>query len=373
MRIERIEVFQADLPYAGGVYELSGGRTYESFDATLVRVTADDGTTGWGESTPFGPNYVAAHALGVRAGIAEMAPHLLGADPRQTERINERMDSLLAGHPHAKTPIDVACWDLFGRSVGLPVSTLLGGSTGLRMPVISSIHVGDPDDMRARVAAHRASGYRGHSVKVGASEAEGGPTLDAERVAASLADAQPGEYFIADANGGMSVESALRFLQALPDGLDFVFEAPCATWAETVRLARRSSVPIVIDELALSDAAIVQMVADGVGDGVGLKVSKNGGLSAGRRHRDLSLAAGFTMSVQDTVGSALSFGAVVHLGQTVPERALRCVLDVRDMVLTGVASIDVSIVAGGVMAPTTPGLGVDVDVDALGDPVAVYA
>ena len=51
---------------------------------------------------------------------------------------------------------------------------------------------------------------------------------------------------------------------------------------------------------------------------------------------------------------------------------MRCVLDVRGMVLTDVASIDVEIVDGGVMAPTAPGLGVEVDVAALGDPVAVY-
>ena len=56
--------------------------------------------------------------------------------------------------------------------------------------------------MRRRVQDHRARGYRGHSVKVGASEAEGGPALDAERIAASLADRQSGEFFLVDANGG---------------------------------------------------------------------------------------------------------------------------------------------------------------------------
>lgn len=69
MKIERIELFQVDLPYSGGVYHLSGGRTYESFDASIVKITAD-GTTGWGESTPFGSTCIAAHALGTRAGIA---------------------------------------------------------------------------------------------------------------------------------------------------------------------------------------------------------------------------------------------------------------------------------------------------------------
>ena len=87
MKIERIDVFQVDLPYRHGVYRLSGGRTYESFDATIVRIITDTGIDGWGESTPFGSTYVAAHALGVRAGIAEIAPTLMGLDPRRVDSV----------------------------------------------------------------------------------------------------------------------------------------------------------------------------------------------------------------------------------------------------------------------------------------------
>jgi cis-L-3-hydroxyproline dehydratase len=64
MRIARIELYQRDLPYSGGVYRLSGGREYRSFDASFVRVVTDTGLDGWGESTPFGSTYIAAHALG---------------------------------------------------------------------------------------------------------------------------------------------------------------------------------------------------------------------------------------------------------------------------------------------------------------------
>ena len=127
MRIERIDVYQLDLPYAGGAYALSAGRRYESFDATIVRVTTDDGLAGWGESTPFGATYMAAHAGGVRAGLAEVVPAVLGLDPRRLDRLNDAMDAALVGHPHAKTPIDVACWDLFGQATGLPICDLLGG------------------------------------------------------------------------------------------------------------------------------------------------------------------------------------------------------------------------------------------------------
>ena len=372
MKIEKIEVFQSDLPYAGGVYQLSAGRSYKSFDASFVCITTQCGLQGWGESTPFGATYIAAHAAGVRAGIAELAPSLIGANPCRVDRINDCMDTTLVGHAHAKTPIDVACWDIFGKATNMPVCDLLGGRTDSRLPVISSIHAGDPDNMRARVAEHRAIGYLGHSVKIGASESEGGPTLDAERIQASLADFKPGEYFIVDANGGLTVEHALRLLQLLPTGLDFVFEAPCASWRECLSLRQRTARPIIYDELGDSDVALAQMIAADAADGLGLKISKNGGLTKGRRQRDMSIAAGLTLSVQDTVGSEIAFAAVVHLGQTIPQRLLRCVLDTRGMVSKTMAKFDCVIENGGVLAPDLPGLGVFPDKEALGEPIAIY-
>lgn len=372
MKIRKIELFELHLPYAGGSYELSGGRIYTGFDSVIVCLTADDGTEGWGESTPFGSNYIAAHARGARAGVEEIAPYLIGRDPRDVDRINDAMDEALLGHNHAKSALDLACWDLFGKSVGLPVYKLLGGATGNRLPAISSIYAGTPEDMRARVADHRAKGYMGHSIKVGALDSEGGPALDAERIAASLADRQSGEYFIVDANGGLIPETALRMLRALPNGLDFVLEAPCATWRETLSLRQRCDVPIILDELAQEDGDIAKLVALDVADGIGLKISKAGGLTHARRHRDICRAAGLTISVQDTVGSTLSAASIFHMGATVPERLLRCVLDPRDMVTIQTGAFEAPIENGGVLPPDAPGLGVTMHRDLLGQAVAIW-
>ena len=282
------------------------------------------------------------------------------------------MDEALVGHHHAKTALDVACWDIFGKAVGMPVCELLGGRTQQAMPVISSIYAGDPDDMRARMQAHRKRGYLGHSVKIGASEAEGGPRLDAERIKAALADAKAGEYYIVDANGGMSVEHALRLLNLLPRGLDFVLEAPCATWREHLSLRRRCTIPIIWDELGDSEQAIVQLLADDGTDGIGLKISKNGGLTRGRRQRDICTAAGYTMSVQETTGSDIAFAAIVHLAQTVRPALLRCILECRDMVTLQTADADMPVINGRVTAPDVPGLGVTPRLEVLGEPVLSF-
>jgi len=372
MKIARIDVHQVDLPYSGGSYRLSGGRIYIGFDATIVCITTDDGTQGWGESTPFGPNYIAAHALGVRAGIEEIAPQLIGMDPRNHDRINDAMDAALLGHSHAKTPLDVACWDIDGKAQGRPVCDLLGGRIAGRVPVISSIPGDTPEAMRGNVAAHRAKGFMAHSVKIGATEGEGGPTLDAARIEACLADRQPGEWFLADANNGLTQEHILRMLAILPDGLDFVLEAPCPTWAESLSLRKRISVPLLLDELIQTDADIIQSIRLDAADGVGLKISKQGGLTATRRQRDICIAAGLVTSVQDTVGSEIAFAGILHMAQTMPRRLMRAALDTRAMVSLSTATLDAPVKDGGVEAPSAPGLGVTPDLDVLGPPVASY-
>jgi L-alanine-DL-glutamate epimerase-like enolase superfamily enzyme len=367
MKIESIDVYQVDLPYSGGVYRLSGNREYSSFDATVVCINAENGLQGWGESTPFGSTYIAAHARGFRAGIAEMAPRLIGMDSRRVDRINDAMDAALVGHLHAKAPVDIACWDLFGKSVKMPVCELLGGGTDLQLPLISSIHAGDPEDMRRRVADHRDRGYRGHSVKIGDE-----PIKHAACIEAALADRRPEKFFIVDANGGLSVEAALRMLRMLPPGLDFVLEAPCETWRECVSLRRRTKIPIFWDELAASEADLAQIVALDAADGIGLKVTKSGGLTRARRQRDMCIAAGYTLSVQDTTGSDIAFAAIVHLAQTVPEKWLRCALDCRGITDKKTADSNVTVTEGTVVAPNEPGLGVEPLEAVLGKPIAHY-
>ena len=373
MKITQIIVYQVDLPYIGGTYKLSGGRTYNSFDATLVKIITDNGLEGWGESTPFGPNYIAAHAKGVRSGIEEIAPSLLGMDPSHIDRINDVMDESLMGHLHAKTPIDVACWDIFAKSTKKSVCELLGGPIKGPIPVISSIYAGTPDSMRRRVEEHRKKGFLGHSVKIGASEKEGGPTLDAERIKACIQDRQPGEWFLVDANGGLTVEHNLRMLSLLPNGIEFVFEAPCHTWLETLSLRKKTNIPIFLDELAQTEGDVLRAIKEEAADGIGIKISKQGGLTKSRKIRDICLTAGLATSIQETVGSEIAFAALLHLAQSTPRHILRCALDTRSMVGRSTAVFDVPIKDGGAEVPYQKhGLGVEIIQDNIGKPLTIY-
>src|SRR5260221_8704797 len=130
MKITRILVYQVDLPLREGSYSWSGSRRIDAYDATVVRIETDGGLVGYGEACPLGPAYLPAYAAGVRAGLRELAPHLLGHDPTEVGVISRLMDRHLKGHPYVKSAIDIACWDILGRTAGLPVATLLGGRFG---------------------------------------------------------------------------------------------------------------------------------------------------------------------------------------------------------------------------------------------------
>lgn len=64
---------------------------------------------------PLGTNYLASYASGVRVGLKELCPKLIGQDPTQIKVINNFMDFHLKGHPYVKSPIDMACWDILGK------------------------------------------------------------------------------------------------------------------------------------------------------------------------------------------------------------------------------------------------------------------
>ena len=69
MKIQRIDMYQVDLPLKEGRYSWSGGKSVDVFDSTVVSVTTDSGLVGWGEVCPLGPAYLPAFAGGCRAGI----------------------------------------------------------------------------------------------------------------------------------------------------------------------------------------------------------------------------------------------------------------------------------------------------------------
>ena len=363
MKIQRILAYRVELPLHEGSYKWSGGKSVTVFDSTIVRVETDTGLVGHGEACPLGAAYLPAYAGGVRAGLAELAPRLLGEDPRQLEKLNRTMDAALKGHPYVKSAIDIACWDILGQVARLPVCELLGGRYGEDFILYRAISQEAPEAMAARVAAYRAEGYRRFQLKVG-----GDPDVDIERIRATAAKLAPGDRLVADANTGWLPHEALRVVRAVRD-IDVYIEQPCSTYEECLTVRRHCDHPFVLDETIDSLDVLLRAKADGALDVANLKISKLGGLTRTRQARDLCVAMGIAMTIEDTWGGDVTTAAIAHLAHSTPPAFLFTSTDFNSYVTVSNAEGAPQRRHGRMAASAAPGLGVRPRMDVLGKPV----
>lgn len=367
MKISGLTVYHVDLPLEHP-YWLSGGRLrFDTLDATLVRIETDTGLTGWGEGTPWGHSYVAAHGPGIRAGIETMAPFLLGLDPRRLLDVERAMDLALPGHLYAKSPIDMACWDIAGQATGVPIADLMGGGSRTPRPIASSVGAKTVNDTREVMDRYRRRGYVAHSVKIG-----GDVARDIERIRDVESIRRPGEIVLFDVNRGWTRQQALRVMLAVSD-LRVMVEQPCETLDDIAAICGKHACPVSVDEslVTLQDGA--RIARDGLAEVFGIKLNRVGGLTKAARLRDVALAHGIDMFVMATGGSVLADTEALHLAATIPDAHCLAVWACQDMITRDIApgcgprNID-----GHLHLPELPGLGVHPDETLLGDPVAVY-
>ncbi len=365
-KISRIEVFQVDLPLHEGSYKWSGGNSVEVFDSTVVAVHTDTGVSGYGEVCPLGPAYLPAFARGARTGIAELAPQLIGCDPTALGVLNSRMDAAMRGHPYVKSAVDMACWDILGKTSGLPAATLMGGCYGDSFALYRAISQESPTEMAEKVALYRSEGYTKFQLKVG-----GDPDTDIDRIRAVAAKLQRGDVLIADANTGWTQHQALRVADAVRD-VDVYIEQPCASYAECLAVRRHTNRPFILDEVVDSIAMVVEGARNQAMDVINLKISKVGGLTRARQIRDLCVSLGIAMTIEDTWGGDIITAAIAHLAHSTPPSLLFSATDFNSYVTVSIAEGAPQRHSGRMAASSSPGLGVEPRWDVLGKPVFSY-
>jgi L-alanine-DL-glutamate epimerase-like enolase superfamily enzyme len=363
MKITKLGVYQVDLPLYEGSYHWSGGKSVSVFDSTIVRIDTDLGVTGWGEVCPLGPFYLPAFGQGARAGLYEMAPHLIGASPIELGRLNRRMDTVLKGHPYVKSAVDMACWDILGKASGLPVCELMGGRYGEDFPLYRAISQDTPDAMAAKVAAYRGEGYRRFQLKVG-SDVE----TDIARIRTVRNALGAGDILVADANTGWLKHEALRVCRAVED-IDVYIEQPCATYEECLAIRGKWSGPFVLDESIDGLAPLIRGHVDQAMDVVNLKISKLGGLTKARQARDLCVELGLAMTIEDSWGGDIVTAAIAHLAHSTPPEWLFTSTDFNSYVTVSTAVGAPKRSDGRLSASREPGLGMEPRLDVLGSPL----
>ncbi len=367
MKIAEIHIFSHDLPVKNGPYTMAKAEVW-SLDTTLVKLVADNGLIGWGETCPVGPTYAESHATGARAALALMAPDLIGSEVLPAI-LHRHMDSLLNGHNYAKAAIDIAAHDLLGKQYSASVSDLLGGAETDKVPSYYATGVGAPDDI-ARLAAEKlAEGYPRLQIKVGGRPVE----IDIETIRKVWEVVrESGMRLAVDGNRGWNTRDALRVSRECPD-IPFVMEQPCNTIEDLQKIRPQVSHPIYMDENSTSLNTVITAAGTGLVDGFGMKVTRIGGLHPMRAFRDICETRNLPHTCDDSWGGDIIAAACTHIGATVRS-------DLCEGVWLAAPYIEghydkqngIRIKDGHIRVPTGPGLGVVPDETKFGAPVASF-
>lgn len=362
-KIARIDVYSVIVPIKDGVYTMSGARALDRYDTTVVNIKTECGLSGWGEVTPLGSSYLPSYPEGARTGIREIAPHLIGQDPTHLLKINKIMDEALRGHSYVKSAIDIACWDIFGKAAGLPVSVLLGGTFDTEIPIYRSITYASPDEMVDWIKTFQSRGHKHFQLKVG-----GEVQSDIERIRKAGEVVRSDENLVADANGGWTLAGASKVVKAVKD-VDVYIEQPCATYEECLSIRERRTHPFILDESIDSLNSLQRAIGDRAMDAINIKLSKIGGLTKARVLRDVCAQNGIMMTIEDTACTDITASAIMALAQSTPAY-LRFSVTLATVKTEFATATGSPVIENGV-AHFDPkiGLGMEPITEVLGDPV----
>jgi len=316
MKIERIEALPLRLPLKA-VATLSRGvsRTIEEGkQLVLVKMTADDGTVGWGEAGPS-RRWSAETVHSCYTSIKHvLAPVLIGRDPFDLAGLHAAMNGELApgldpGQPIAKAALDLAAHDLLCKKLGINLQTWLGAKGADRITLSYLVSAPERDALERSVAQGLAEGYTAFKVKVGHDPAD-----DIERVRTVMTLAK-GCTVWPDANQGYTLDQALRAARGFEAlGIElFEQPIPMAEFYGMKKLLSATRMSIALDEAAMGLPLVIELIRRDAVEGLVVKVNKTGGIFYARQLCDLARNAGFTLIGSGLMDAPIGFAASVQL------------------------------------------------------------
>ena len=380
MKITRVDATWLQVPIPLAQQHTSDFGRATTFDTALVRVDTDAGLTGWGEAK------VSAGSFGDYHGVVaiinrEFGPRLIGEDPRGITRIWESLYNGTRGHyalarghvfpamsrrgasVSAISGIDIALWDILGKSLNVPVWQLLGGRKAERMPAYASGGWAPAATIGEQLKGYVAKGGFG-AVKMRIGVFDGSPAASAERVLAAREALGPGVEIMCDAHGTFTVSEAKQFCRRVRDCDIAWFEEPVTADDKRGLAEVRSSthIPIAAGESECTRFDFRELIELRAADILQPDLAICGGITEAMRISALASAANLRLAPHLWAG-APAFAAGLHVSAASPAAyVLEYSLGANPMIHDLVEE-DFPVVNGSLDIPDRPGLGITIRTD----------
>jgi L-alanine-DL-glutamate epimerase-like enolase superfamily enzyme len=365
--IKKIEVYCATLRNKEP-FRISAGTTLETRNV-ILKVTTDYDVVGWGESSPS-KRVTGETSETVIKVIDSFAPKIIGMCPLRIEQVIDVVDSTIKDNPAAKASVDMALYDILGKTVHKPLFMLLGG---FRTEVLTdmTMSIKSPNEMAKDASDAVRKGFKAIKVKVGLD-----PDEDVERVKLIREAVGCGVQIRIDANQGWTTEQAIYVLNKIEEfDVQFVEQPVQACDIEGLKIVRKNSpIPVMADESVHSPADAMRLIKAEAVDLINIKLMKCGGILRGKRIAEVAEAAKVPCMIGCMSESSLGIAAAAHLAagtRNIKYADLDSDLMQKDkLVKKGILGLEES----NRVFPASDGLGVEeMDEILLGRPLKVYS
>nr|ABX10628.1 chloromuconate cycloisomerase [uncultured planctomycete 3FN] len=335
--------------------------------AVIVKMTADDGTVGWGQSVPIARWAYETLETATIAIRDYFAPALIRHDALDLEGAGARMDEALApgfttGMPISRAGIDVALHDLIGKLTGKSLCELWGKPDGGPLTLSWTLNPRTLGEAESLIELGRERGFRNFNIKVAPD-----PQFDVE-LARIVRRSVPDGFLWADANCGYDLETALKAAPELADAGVDVLEAPIRPnrISGYQALKKQGALPILMDEGVISPIDLAEFIRLEMLDGVAMKHSRCGGLVSARKQIELLEERGLMWLGSGLTDPDISLAATLSLygayGLNKP-----AALNGPQFLTADVLAEPLKIDGDTARVPDGPGLGIEVDEDKLAE------
>lgn len=361
VKIDRIDLFPLRYPLAGYFKFFAGPRGSAGRAAVVIKITADDGTVGWGESIPIAKWSYETLETATIVLRDYFTPVLLGRDPTDIDGALAAMDSVIApgfttGMPITRAGVDLALHDLTGKLRGQSLAQMWGRDAGGPITLSWTVNVTKIGDVDEVMAEGRRRGYRNFNIKVA-------PDLEFDvQLSRRVRESAPDGFLWADANGGYDPATAFAAAPKLADAGVDVLEAPLKPnqISGYQELKKQAALPILMDEGVISRTDLAEFYKAGMLDGVAMKPARCGGLRSNQQQIELCLehdliwlGSGLTDPDISLASSLALYGAY---GLAKP-----AALNGPQFLTASVLAKPLRIEKDQAHIPTGPGLGIQVD------------